>query len=297
MPPLETPPDRQAAPSLRRSALAELGLGVAWLIGIAATLQLLDAMLGQAMLGAAIAGAVLVDLACSWAGVRWDTGERRAWKEATSRVAVGAGIAALLTAVTLALTAALGASRVSFGHPLTSVWSFAVVAIRSAAIGVRDELLFRGLPLTAAARAGVPQLGARVFAALTGAAAIALVPGVSPAAIALNAGSGLLFATLWQLDRGAWSAVGAHGALAFLTSALARGGLLDVTLADGNLTLGPKAAGAPAWLAAGAALALALALPRLPSFRAPRSPDGRTPSPDGRTPSPDGRTPSPDGRT
>lgn len=287
MPSLETPPDRQAAPLLRRSALAELGLGVAWLIGIAAALQLLDVMLGQAMLGAALAGAVLVDLACSRAGVQWDSGERRAWKEATSRIAVGAGIAALLAAFALALSVALGGSRVGFGHPS---WSLAVAAVRAAAIGVRDELLFRGLPLTAAARAGVPQRGARVFAALTGAAAIALVPEVSLAAIALTAGTGLLFATLWQLDRGAWSAVGAHGALVFSTGALARGGLLDVTLARGTLTLGPKAAGAPAWIAAGAALALALVLPRLPSFRAPLSPDVRTPSPDGRTPSPDGRT-------
>jgi hypothetical protein len=248
-----------------RGSLVELGLGVAWLIGVAAALQVVEALLGQSVLGAAIAGAVLVDLACSSAGVRWDVGGRRPWQETTRRLARGAAVAALLAAITLALSAAFGWARVGLGRP--SLWLLPA-ALRAAAIGVRDELLFRGIPLMAAARAGVPPLVARGFAALTGAAAIALVPGTSPAAVALAAGSGLLFATLWQRDQGAFAAVGAHSALVLFTGALLRGGLLDATFARGSvITLGPRAAGAPAWLAAGTAVALAILLPRFPGFR------------------------------
>ena len=68
----------------------------------------------------------------------------------------------------------------------------------------------------------------------------------------------------------AWRAVGAHGALWFSIGAFTRGGILDVTWTSGNLVLGPKASGAPTWLAAGVAIALAFALPALPGLLAAR---------------------------
>jgi hypothetical protein len=86
----------------------------------------------------------------------------------------------------------------------------------------------------------------------------------------LTAASGWLFATLWQRDRGAWSAVGAHAAWALLTGAVLRGGLVDIAFKEGNLGLGPRASGAPAWIAAVIAVVAAALLPRLPGFRAQR---------------------------
>ena len=106
---------------------------------------------------------------------------------------------------------------------------------------------------------------------LTGTASMALLPFVSFAAMALTAASGWLFATLWQRDRGAWSAVGAHAMWGLLTGALLRGGLLDVVFVDGSLALGPRAAGAPAGIATAIAILASVIVPRLPGFRRARA--------------------------
>ena len=247
--------------------LVEIGLGLAWLLGTAALLQVVELLLGRIIMGAAIAGAVVADIACTGAGVRWDAGAKRPWKDAVARLAAGAGVAAGVIAVTFALGAALGRLEVRAGAPTLGIF---LVVLRSAAVAVRDELVFRGIPLVAAARAGVSKPIARGFAALAGAASIASLPGASPASVALTAASGWLFATLWQRDRGAWSAVGAHAAWALLTGAVLRGGLVDIAFREGNLGLGSRASGAPAWIAAAIALVAAVLLPRLPGFRAQR---------------------------
>lgn len=248
--------------------LVEIGMGLAWLLGTAALLQVVELLLGRVIMGAAIAGAVIADLASTWAGVRWDAGEKRPWKDAVARLGAGAGVAAGVIAVTFALGAALGRIEVRAGAPSLGIF---LVVLRSAAVAVRDELVFRGIPLVAAARAGVSKPIARGFAALAGAASIAALPGASPASMVLTAASGWLFATLWQRDRGAWSAVGAHAAWALLTGAVLRGGLIDISFREGNLGLGPRASGAPAWIAAAIALVAAALLPRLPGFRAQQS--------------------------
>ena len=210
------------APKPPGPPLVEIGMGIAWLLGTAALLQVVELLLGRIIMGAAIAGAVIADVASTWAGVRWDAGERRPWKEAIARLGAGAGVAAGVIAVTLALGAALGRIDARAGAPSLGIF---LVVLRSAAVAVRDELVFRGIPLVAAARAGISKPIARGFAALAGAASIASLPGASPASLVLTAASGWLFATLWQRDRGAWSAVGAHAAWALLTGAVLRGGL------------------------------------------------------------------------
>jgi len=253
------------APRAPRTPLVELGLGVAWLLGTAAMLQVVEILLGRVIMGAAIAGAVIADIAGTWAGVRWDEGEKRHWKAAVARLGAGAGVAAGVIALTLTVGAVLGRLEVSRGAPSIGIF---LVVLRSAAVAVRDELIFRGIPLVAAARAGIPKPVARAFAALAGAASMAFLPGANPASIALTAASGWLFATLWQRDRGAWSAVGAHAAWALLTGALLSGGLVDIAFREGTFTLGPRASNAPAWIAAGIALLAAALVPRLPGFRA-----------------------------
>lgn len=247
--------------------LAEIGIGLAWLLGAAAMLQIVELLLGRIIMGAAIAGAVIADVASTMAGVRWDVGEKRHWKDAVARLGAGAGLAAAVIAATFALGAALGKVEVRVGAPSLGIF---LVVLRSAAVAIRDELVFRGIPLVAAERAGISKPIARGFAALAGAASIAFLPGASPASMVLTAASGWLFATLWQRDRGAWSAVGAHAAWALLTGAVLRGGLVDIAFREGNLGLGPRASGAPAWIAAAMAVVAAVLLPRLPGFRAQR---------------------------
>jgi membrane protease YdiL (CAAX protease family) len=244
--------------------LVELGMGVAWLLGTAAALQAAEMLFSRFVMAIAIAGAVIADVASTWAGVRWDEGEKRAWKAAVGRLAAGAGIAAAVIAVTFAVGAVLGKVDVQAGAPSVGIF---LVVLKCAAIAVRDELVFRGIPLVAASRAGVPPVAARAFAALASTATIVSLPGVSAASLVLAAATGWLFATLWQRDRGAWSAVGAHAAWVLLTGALLRGGIVDMAFKEGNFGLGARASGAAAWIAAGVAVVAAVVLPRLPGFR------------------------------
>ncbi len=245
--------------------LAELGLGLAWLMGTAAAFQVVELLFSRFIMAVAISGAVIADVASTWAGVRWDEGTKRAWKDAVDRIAAGAGLVTAVIAVTFAIGAVMGRVEAQAGAPSVGIF---LVVLRCAAIAVRDELVFRGIPIVAAGRAGVPAPIARGFAALAGAASMASLPGVSAASLVLVAATGWLFATLWQRDRGAWSAVGAHAAWALLTGAVLRGGIVDIAFKEGNLMLGPRASGAPAWIAAGVAVVAAVVLPRLPGFRA-----------------------------
>jgi uncharacterized protein len=259
----------EGAPSAPASPLIELGLGAAWLVGISAALQVLDAVLGPANLGVAIFGALGTDLAAGRAGVRWDR-DAKAGDDPripARRLAAGAGVALAVGVAAVGIAGALRWFHVEATPSPSAALAFAVA--RAAAISVRDELLFRGIPLAAAARAGVPAPIARGFSALVSGAALVLVPGVTPAALALAIASGWLFASLWERDRGAWAAVGAHAAWALLLGSVIHGGVLDLAWTTGELTVGASAAGAPAWIASVALLAAAALLPRLPWPAAP----------------------------
>lgn len=248
-------------PTSPLAPLAELGLGAAWLVGGAAVLLILDSILGAASMATALVGALLVDLAASRAGAAWDVAGQPgdAWdarplpegapRRLVERVAAGALVGLLTGGSVVALSIAL---RWLTGHGEGVRPSYALVfaLVRAAAVAVRDELLYRGIPLFAAARAGVPAPVARAFSALVSGAAIALLPGVTPGAVALAIGSGWLFAALWERDRGAWAAIGAHAAWVLLVGSGLHGGLFDLDWTVGNLAIGPSADGAPAWLAA-----------------------------------------------
>lgn len=251
-------------PAPQRGRLAELGIGAACLVGLGAALQIADAFLGRSPVPAAVAGAVIADVAAGFVGVRWTTeadgrpsqGETDA-ALALKRALFGAGAAFAAITVTFVGAAIFGWLDVEAGSPSPGL---ALALVRSAALGVRDEIFLRGIVLVTAARAGVKPLVAAGFAALAGGAAIALTPEAGPSAIALAVGSGLLFAALWQKQRGAWAAVGAHAAWIFFVSAGLRGGLLDVTWTQGSLAAGARSHGGPAWLAAAVCAALGLAV-------------------------------------
>ena len=289
----------------QKTKLAQIGLGAAWLIGLAAALQLVEMLLGKSPLAAALGGAVLADVVAGFAGVRWDSAKARgaAAGSATSPKAagkaaakaqegeakgekdgeeapasgarpvaaekmaggeaagaiegeepnpvrhVGIGMAAALAAViaTLLVGAVLGWVSVECGGPSSSI---AFALLRSAALGVRDELMLRGIVLTAAARAGVSPLVAAGVAALAGGASLAFVPTASFGAIALAITSGFFFALLWQRFKGAWAAIGAHAFWIFLIGSALKGGFIEVGWASGSLTPGGRSTGGAAWLAA-----------------------------------------------
>jgi hypothetical protein len=272
-------------PAPPRGRLAELGIGAAWLVGLGAALQIADAALGRSPVPAAVAGAVIADVVAGFAGVRWTTeADGRPSKGETDtvlalkRAGFGAGAAAAAVTVTLVAAAIFGWIRVEAGSPSASL---ALALIRSTALGVRDEIFLRGIVLVTAARAGVHPLVAAGFAALAGGAAIALTPEAGPSSIALAVGSGLLFAALWQKQRGAWAAVGAHAIWIFFVSAGLRGGLLDVTWTQGSLAAGARSYGGPAWLSAFvcAALGIGILFWKKAEAPSPPPPEQKAPEP------------------
>ncbi|WP_437875650.1 type II CAAX prenyl endopeptidase Rce1 family protein [Sorangium sp. So ce513] len=249
-------PDR----ARQQRRLIELALGAAWLVGLAAALQILSSLLSSSPLAAALAGAVVADLVAVRAGVQWlDPLEREApgnRARLARRVGVGAALGALAVALPLVASLAIGWATVEAGAPSVS---FAFALVRAVALAVRDELLLSGIPLATAARAGLSSRWAIAFSALAHGAAIGLAPGATAASFALAAALGALTASLFHHGRGAFAAIAAHASFTALAGAGLRGSLLDVTWLDGALAAGTRAFGPPAWCAA-AVLALLAAL-------------------------------------
>ncbi|WP_437711114.1 CPBP family glutamic-type intramembrane protease [Sorangium sp. So ce448] len=254
----EAPPRPNPAGPQRR--LTELALGAAWLIGLAAALQIVSVLLSSSPLAAALAGAVVADVIAARAGVQWtdplepEGPGRRA--RLARRVGLGAALGALAVLITLGASAVLGWVTVAAGAPSVSL-GFALA--RAIALAVRDELLLTGIPFAAAARAGLSPRPALVFSALAHGAAIGLAPGASPSSFALATALGALAAALFLRGRGVFAAVAVHASFTALAGAGLRGALLDATWIDGALAAGTQASGPPAWLGA-AVLAVLAAL-------------------------------------
>lgn len=251
------------------SPLVEMGLGLAWLLGLAAGLQILDNLLPAASLATPILGALVVDLGATRAGLRWDLDPDVTTDASRAARRVGMGVAAALAPGLAVIAGGLALHWVyGFGKGASPSSSLGFALLRAAAVASRDELLYRGLPLYFAARAGVPAIGARAFSALAGGAAIALVPGATRGAVLLAVASGWLFATLWQRTRGAWAAVGAHAAWLLLFGSMLHGGLFDVEWTVGEITIGNGSWGPPAWIASALLVATSFAVDKIASRRA-----------------------------
>ncbi|MFT3774782.1 MAG: hypothetical protein QM820_56255 [Minicystis sp.] len=252
----------------RPSPFVELGLGVSWLLGISAALQILDRLFPAASLGTALIGALLVDVAASRLGVRWglvagaDRAASSPFRLAAWRAGIGVSLAFKVGLLVIAIGAAAGWIHNHGGWPQPS-FAIVLALLRAIAVSVRDELLYRGIPLFAASRAGVPAWAARLFAALAGGAAIALMPGVEASGIVLAVASGWLFAGLWQKEGGGFAAGGAHAAWLLLFGSLLHGGLFEVEWVHGNIAIGNGSSGPPAWIASGLCIAAGLILPRI----------------------------------
>ncbi|WP_437598008.1 hypothetical protein WMF28_35465 [Sorangium sp. So ce590] len=252
--------------------LLELALGAAWLVGLAAALQIVAVLLSSSPLAAALAGAVVADLVASRAGVPWTDplepegpGHRA---RIARRVGLGAALSALAVLLTLGVSVVLGWATVDAGEPSVS-FGFAVA--RAIALAVRDELLLTGIPFAAAARAGVSSRHAFAFSVLAHGAALGLAPGATASSFALTSALGALAAALFLRGRGAFAPIAAHASFIALAGAGLRGSLLDVTWVDGALAVGTRAFGPPAWLAAAALAALAALVLRAGAPRPGRS--------------------------
>ncbi|WP_437732215.1 type II CAAX prenyl endopeptidase Rce1 family protein [Sorangium sp. So ce1335] len=249
-------PDR----ARQQRRLIDLALGAAWLVGLAAALQIVTLLLSSSPLAAALAGAVVADLVAVRAGVQWidplerEAPDRRA--RLARRAGLGAALGAFAVLLPLGASLAIGWATVEPGAPSLS---FAFALVRAVALAVRDELLLSGIPLATAARAGLSSRWAVAFSALAHGAALGLAPGATASSVALATALGALAAALFRHGRGAIAAVAAHASFTALAGAGLRGSLLDVTWIDGALAAGTRAFGPPAWLAA-AVLALLAAL-------------------------------------
>lgn len=236
------PPDAPVATPLR-----EISRGAAWLVGTALAVRFVETLIGRSPLGAALAGAVVVDLAMTRAGVRWDdrdtTKPKRSSTSIWRDIGIGAAVASALVLAPLLVGLIVGGATVRLGT-LSSTLLFGL--LRGGADGVRDELLYRGLPLYVASRAGVSMPLAIGYAALAGATPLVLAERLTWEALAVVATQGVLFAMLWVRTNAAWAPVSAHAAWVFLAGVGLRGALLDVSWTSGMLADGARMRGLPA---------------------------------------------------
>lgn len=235
--------------------------GAAFLLLGGVVVRGLDAGFDERPLMALAFGAFAVDFLAQRAGVSWLEGDvANAKKLRTALRGLGIGIA-IAMAVLLA-TRVLGMARIGAGSPsLLLLMGLA----RPLLLAMRDELLFRGMPLTIAKGRFSDKL-ALPFAALLGAAPLVSLPGIRPEAILFTVTSGLFFGLLWRRGSGslAW---GAHAGWLFATDLAFRGGLLDVSFSTGALAPTARIAGWPAYLATAAFAIAAVFVSTRPSPR------------------------------
>ncbi len=241
-----------------RAPLVELGLGAAWLVGLGAANQIANVAFASNPLAALVVQAVVVDLAVGKAGVRWDAKADGAseTKDALRAIGIGAGVALGVAGAVIGVSAALGWAQVGVHAPNTTL---GLGLLRAAAIGVRDTLLYAGLPLYFVGRAGAPRVAGVVFGGLAAGAALSLHPAATPANVVLAAAVIVAAGALWARTGAGWSAAGVVGGWALFAGAMFRGGLFDVDWKKGALAPGFAADGAPAWIAAGLFVAAAAA--------------------------------------
>lgn len=256
----------------QNTPLKEIARGVAWLVGTALAVRVVETLIGRSPLGAALAGAVVVDLALTRAGVRWDNEESPA--QVTARIrqgfGLGTGIAVALLATSLVPTLIVGGATIAPGT-LSSTLIFG--ALHGAAEGVRDELLYRGLPLLVAERAGIALPWAIGYCALAGATPLLLNP-VAPEALLQTVALGGLLAMLWVRTKAAWAPVIAHAAWYLLSGIGLRGAILEVSWSSGMLAENGRARGLPAIACVVATILLAVLVSKKLA-KVPEAPHGQ----------------------
>jgi hypothetical protein len=194
---------------------------------VATTAEALAAsILTQHALAVAALQATAVEWATTRAGVRWTPeGASTSWRALTVRVARGAGYGTLVAAA--AVGAELLARSAWLGSGPRSVDVLVVGLAIALLSALRDELLLRGLVLRVA-RSLLPAWAGIVACAAAGACARLGLDGFVSTALVFEAFRGAALGSLWLRDQGAFVPLGANVAFAWVTSSVARGGLLDL---------------------------------------------------------------------
>lgn len=238
--------------------------GAAWILLAGTIVRGFEAGFDERPLLALGFGAFAVDFLAQRTGLLWSEGHAKAplrYRQAFQ----GLGVGIALGLGVLLATRILGVARIGAGSPTLLV---VMSALRPMLQAMRDEFLFRGMPLTIA-KGRFPDRLAIPFAALLGAAPLVTVPGVRFEALLLAIGSGLFFGILWRLGRGGFLAWGAHSGWLLAVDAASRGTLLDVSFSHGALAPLARASGWPAYVATAAFLGAAFVAMRLEATREP----------------------------
>ncbi len=204
---------------------------VFWGALVVAAIQGVGVLLARNHVGAVVLSLVIAEFGCGRLGVAWsDPKEPEPAASALARRA-GRGAAVGATAGLALLSGLLALHQATLTVDAPSVSTLFVGALVAVFGAARDELVFRGLLLRVLGpRATLPQ---KVGAAALAGAAGAWGAGAAPLAIGAAAILSVGLMALWLRDRGAWLAVGAHGALAIVLGPLATGGLADVRMKGG----------------------------------------------------------------
>jgi hypothetical protein len=213
-----------------RDATKVVGWGLVLCTGVA----LLGAFLAQKRAGTVAAQAVLAEWGVGRLAVAWSdpNGPLPTAASVMRRAGRGALMALGAAALVLGFALATGAVEPASNVP---VWPDVIVGLLMAGLmAMRDELLLRGLVIRAFKNAvSAPVLllicGAAAAAARYGLATAGANPDPSAAWEALASAVGAVaFAALWQKDRGAWLAWGAHTAWYWAMGPMIRGGWFDL---------------------------------------------------------------------
>ena len=205
---------------------------VLWGLVFYAAVQLAGAWLVKSRLGAAAVQAALAEWGAGRVGVAWSDADAPppVWTAIARRAARGAAIGFAVAALVVTFALLTRAAKLAPNAPV--LVQLPLGLLTSALVAVRDELLLRGLVLRAL-RGAAPRPVIALACGLAAAAAAFGAGHVSPVELAIAGAGGIAFAAMWQRDRGAWLAVGAHAAWAWTTGSMLRGGVLDVRSVPG----------------------------------------------------------------
>lgn len=203
-----------------------------WGMAAYAVAQLIAMMFTQNLLGTAAIQSLVAELASGKVGVAWSDAE--APIPSTSAIAKRAGRGALAALGVAALC--IVAITIHGGNIVRGTFTIPAAALGLLTAGLtamRDELLLRGIVIRAFKHL-LPLPILFLVCGLAGAAARMGDPDASKIEIVSSAALGVIFASAWIADRGAWLAWGAHATWTWIVSTLARGVILDAKSPSGG---------------------------------------------------------------
>lgn len=215
--------------------LAQVAKPLASALALQAGILLIGAMLQRNAMGAAAVQAAAAEFGAGQFGVAWsDAREKAPAAKALALRALRGAAYALALAVVLVGLALLTRAASFHGAAEIGVLPLINGLIVSVLLGVRDELILRGMVLRALDGA-VPRAVELVVCGLVAAAAAWGSKEGAPALETVTAGLlGVAFAALWTIDRGAWMAWGANATFHYVMTTLTHGAVFDIRVVQGT---------------------------------------------------------------